>query len=63
MRTFLQIMREAYLARKAGVSAVVALTSTCSDAEFEVIWERLMKTARLEGSLKKYRPRSARQME
>lgn len=56
-------MREAYLARKAGVSAVVALTSTCSDAEFEVIWERLMKTARLEGSLKKYRPRSARQME
>lgn len=62
MRTFLQIMRDAYAARRSGVSAAVALMSTCSDAEFEVVWERLMKTARLEKSLKKYRPRSARDM-
>lgn len=56
MRTFLQIMREAFIARKAGLSAAVALMSTCSDAEFEVIWDRLAKAAELEQSIKRRKP-------
>lgn len=57
MRSFLQIMREAYLARKAGVSAAVALASTCgNDDDWQVIFDRLMLAASLEQSLKKYKP-------
>lgn len=57
MRSFLQIMREAYLARKAGVSAAVALASTCgNDRDWEVVFDRLMLAARLDKALKKYKP-------
>jgi hypothetical protein len=54
--TFLQIMREAYLARRAGVSAQVALMSACGNDDdcWRVIWERLMKSAILERSLKRF---------
>lgn len=56
MRTFLQIIREAVIARKAGLSVFVALASTCSDDDWRVIWERLMKAAELEQSIKRRRP-------
>lgn len=56
MRTFLQIMRDAFIARKAGLSVFVSLASTCNDADWQVIWDRLMKTAELEQSIKKRQP-------
>jgi hypothetical protein len=55
-RSFLQIMREAYIARRAGVSVPVALMSVMDDdADWDVIWERLMRAARLDRALKKFR--------
>jgi hypothetical protein len=55
MRTFRQIMRDAYLARKSGMSASVALMSACGDDDdWNVIFERLMSIARLERSLKRF---------
>lgn len=56
MRTFLQVMREAYLARKGGLSIFVALASTCSDDDWKVIWDRLMKVAELDQSIKRRKP-------
>jgi hypothetical protein len=53
--TFLQIMREAYIARRAGVSAAVALMAAChDDTDWDVLWDRLVQAARLDSSLKKY---------
>jgi hypothetical protein len=58
--TFLQIMREAYRARRAGVSVQVALMSVLDDDDWEVLWQRLMEAARLDSALKKYQPRGRR---
>lgn len=55
--TFLQIMRELWIARRAGVSMQAAMLSL-DDADWEVIWSRLLQCARLDRSLKKYRPRA-----
>lgn len=57
--TFLQIMREAYRARQAGVSVPVALMSVLgvNDDDWEVLWQRMMEAARLDSALKKYKPR------
>jgi hypothetical protein len=61
-RSFLQIMREAYNGRMAGMSVFVALASTMDDdADWEVLWQRLMEAARLDKALKRYRPRRDRQ--
>lgn len=60
MRTFLQIMREAYIGRKAGLSVFVALASTMNDDDWEVLWRRMTQVAKLDSSLKKYRPRGGR---
>ena len=60
-RTFLQLMREAYRARRAGVSAFVALCSVMQDRDdCEVIWERLMRAAKLDRAIQKYQPRGKR---
>ena len=54
-RNLRQIMREAYIARKAGLSAFVALSSTMDDDDWDVIWHRLMTLSMLDKSLDKYR--------
>jgi len=58
--TFLQIMREAYIARRAGVSAAVAIMAACGDDDdnWNVLWDRLVQAARLDSSLKKYARRA-----
>lgn len=57
--TFLQIMREAFIARRAGVSPQVALMAACGDDDtaWAVIFDRLLKAASLEKSLKRFRRR------
>lgn len=59
-RSFLQIMREAYVSRKAGLSVFTSLASTMDDDDWETLWQRLMQAARLDKSLQKYRPRGSR---
>lgn len=55
--TFLQIMREAFLARKAGVSPQVALMAACGDDQtnWNVIFDRLMKAADLDRSIRRFK--------
>lgn len=49
-------MREAYRARKAGLSAALAIFAACgTDADWEIIWDRLMKAAELERSLERFK--------
>jgi len=57
--TFLQIMREAYLMRRAGCSAAVAIMSACEsdnkaelDLHWNIVFERLMSLARIERSMR-----------
>jgi len=59
--TFLQIMRDVYLARRSGVSVQVALMTACrSDDDWEVIYNKLAQAARLEQALKKFKPGARR---
>jgi len=60
MRSFLAIMRDALTCRQAGCSAAVALMTACGndDDDWETIFERLMKAARLDSRIKKMRPRN-----
>ena len=51
-------MREALLARQAGVSSAVALMTVIeNDAEWNLVFSRLLAAARLEKSLKRLRRR------
>ncbi|MBO0715930.1 MAG: hypothetical protein J2P55_01160 [Rhizobiales bacterium] len=54
--TFLQIMREAYIMRRAGVSAQVALMAACGEDDrcWNLLWHRLMQAAILERNLKRF---------
>lgn len=57
-RPFLEIMREVYIARRAGVSSAVAMMSVVGgdDKEWDLIVNRLFADARLMKSLARLRP-------
>lgn len=57
--TFLQVMRHLYRSRKAGVSLQAAMLAL-DDADWDVIWHRLMEAARLDRALLKYRAKHGR---
>ena len=50
-RSFIEIMHQAAVARRAGVSVPVALLSFMTDDDWQTVWDRLVSSARLERSL------------
>ena len=57
MATFLQVMRDVYRVRQAGVSLHVAFLML-DDDELDVIWHRLVQVAMLDSRLRRYRRRA-----
>jgi hypothetical protein len=56
MRSFRQIMRDIIEHRQAGLSIAVAVNSALDDAEWQIIFDKLIWVARLEKALAKYKP-------
>lgn len=64
-RSFAEIMRDVHVYRKAGGSSQVALGASIgvNDAEWDIIVNKLLATARLERSLRRFRPGQRRPSE